>query len=111
MSTVQFLLNVAVIAANGAAIFGIGWLVDRRRANFGAASEGILRATMFASIFATGLWFLALLIFGGAINLYGTALMGGSGSLIAMVAAILLYRRRRSQIAVPPVDRLRDTFS
>lgn len=111
MSAVQFLLNIAVIALNGATIFGFGWLVDRRRAAFGAVGEGILRATMLASIFATMLWFLALLIFGGEINLYGTVLMGGSGSFIAMVAAILLYRRRQQRSAVPPVKRLRDTFS
>ena len=55
MSAVQFLLNVAAIALNGAAIFGIGWFIDRRRASFGATNEGIVRATMLASIFATGL--------------------------------------------------------
>lgn len=111
MSAVQFLLNVAAIALNGAAIFGIGWFIDRRRASFGATNEGIVRATMLASIFATGLWFLALLTFGRAINLYGIVLMGGSGALIAMAAAIIVYRRRRSRSAVPPVDQLRDTFS
>jgi hypothetical protein len=111
VSTLQILLNIAVTAANGLAIFAIGWLIDRRRAAFSASGEGIIRATIIASIFATGLWFLGFVILGDGINPYGTILMGGSGGAIATMAAIILYRRRRLRPANPRTEALRDTFS
>jgi len=111
VSTVQILLNIAAIAVNGLAIFTIGWLVDRRRATSGSANDGIIRATLIASIFAAALWLVGLFIFGGTVNLYGAALMGGSGGAIAMLVATILHRRRRSRPANPRKDALRDTFS
>ena len=111
MSNVQVLLNIAAIALNGLAIFTIGWFIDRQPARFGASSDGIIRATILASLLATGLWFLALFTFGDGINLYGTILMGGSGSAIAMLLAITLYRWRRSRPNRPRGDALRDTFT
>lgn len=111
MDTAQILLYIAVIALDGLAISAIGWFVDRRWAAFRDASDGILRATIAASVFATGLWFLGLFVFGGGFNLYGTALMGGSGGAIAMLVATIIYRRRRSRLADPRAEALRDTFS
>ena len=111
VSTLQILLNMAVVAVNGLAVFMIGWFIDRRRATFSASSGGIIRATIIASIFATSLWFLGFVILGDGINLYGTALMGGSGGAIATLAAIILYRRRRARPAIPRTKALRDTFS
>jgi cellobiose-specific phosphotransferase system component IIC len=108
---IQILLNIAVTAANGLAIFAIGWLIDRRRASFGGSDDGIIRATIIASILATGLWFFGLLAFGDRINLYGTVVMGGSGGAIAMLAAIIQYRRRRARPAEPRADAIRDIFS
>ncbi len=111
VSILQILLNIAAIAVNGLAIFMIGWFVDRRLVRFRASSDGIIRATLAASFFATGLWLFALFIFGSRINLYGTALMGGSGGAIAMLVAIILYRRRRTRPNSSQADVLRDTFS
>ena len=111
MDAVQILLNIAVIVANGLVILAIGWFIDRRHSAFWESSDGIIRATIVASISATGLWFLGLLIFGDGINLFGTALMGGTGGAIAMLGAIILYRRRRSRPAHRRTDALRDTFS
>jgi len=111
VSTVQILLNIAAIAVNGLAIFTIGWLVDRRRATLGSSNDGIIQATMIASIFAAALWLVGLFVFGGEVNLYGAALMGGSGGAIAMLVATILHRRRRSRPTNLRTDALRDTFS
>ena len=109
MSNVQLLLNIAAVAVNGLVILTIGWFIDRRRARLDASGYGIFRATMIVSILVTGLWFSGLFIFGGRVNLYGTALMGGGA--IAMLGATILYRWRRSRPAHPRADALRDTFS
>lgn len=111
VSSLQILLNIAVTAANGLAIFAIGWFIDRRRATFGGPDDGIIQATIAASILATTLWFFGLLVFGDGVNLYGTAMMGGSGTAIAMLAAIILYRRRRARPEGPQAAALRDIFS
>ena len=111
VSAMQILLNIAAVTANGLAIFVIGWFIDRRRAAVSTSRDGIIRATMIATIFAAGLWLLGLIVFGDGVNLYGSALMGGSGGAIAMLGAIILYRWRRSRPANPRTDALRDTFS
>ena len=111
MDAAQILLNIAVIALNGLAISAIGRFIDRRWAVFRDARDGLLRATIVASVFATGLWFLGLFVFGGGFNLYGAALMGGSGGAIAMLVATIICRRRRSRLVDPRAEALRDTFS
>lgn len=111
MDTAQIFLNIAVIVLNGSAISAMGWFIDNRRATFTDSSDGIFRATIIASVFATGLWFLGLFVFGDGFNPYGTAMMGGSGGAIAMLVATIIHRRRRSRLSDPRTDALHDIFS
>lgn len=111
VTTLQTILNMVVILMNGLAIFAIGWFIDRRRASFRMSGEGIIRATIIAAIFAATVWFASLFYFGGRVNLYGTALMGGTGGGIAILLAIRLYRRRRRRPKPPLASEILDTFS
>ena len=109
MTLLQVLVNIAVFAANGLATFVIGWVMDRWILPRLGGKIDILTATLAAILITTILWFAALWLFGDGPNFFGTALMGGTGGLIAILLAVAVHRNRlrRDRAAID----IGDTFA
>jgi hypothetical protein len=107
MTATQLILNICIFAANGAAVFAMAWLIDR----WLFAVGDIIKATLIASTIGTGLWFVALWAFGDGINPFGTALMGGTGAALAMMAAVIGHRRRIEKLTQRRRKDAADTFT
>ena len=95
MTLLQVLANIAVFAVNGLATFVIGWAMNRWILPRLGGGIDILTASLTAIPITTTLWFAALWLFGDGPNFFGTALMGGTGGLIAILLAVAVHRNRR----------------